>query len=345
MSEGLIPCEAGGLSMLRRFGLALLAIASVAGGAQAQSVDVPKPNAIPLPPMSEPRWELGARYWWSDGKTGFNFTSSKVNPTLGNPTSKLTYDGMNGNSAEFVWRAKNESNTFAKGFVGGGWLNGGSLDDEDFFAGQIKFSDTYSKIKGDDLIYGTIDIGQDFTLLDRATKITFGPFVGFNFWQETATAYGARCNPDDVDGALCGPPGFIKVPFSTKGIQNEPNWASLRLGGELRVKLWDRLSLIGDAAVLPVASVWNYDSHYLRKSLGPVPNIEDRGSGWGYQLEAEARYDVTPCWALGAGVRYWFAEADGTTEFVHSHTKVELNDFTSERFGVFGDVTFRFATF
>jgi hypothetical protein len=30
---------------------------------------------------------------------------------------------------------------------------------------------------------------------------------------------------------------------------------------------------------------------------------------------------------------------------VHSHTKVELNDFTSERFGVFGDVTYRFATF
>ena len=50
--------------MLRRFGLALLAIASLAGGARAQSVDVPKPYAIPLPPMSEPRWELGARYWW-----------------------------------------------------------------------------------------------------------------------------------------------------------------------------------------------------------------------------------------------------------------------------------------
>ena len=211
--------------MLRRFGLALLAIASLAGGARAQSVDVPKPYAIPLPPMSEPRWELGARYWWSDGKTSFNFTSSKIDPLLGNPTSKLTYDGTNGNSAEFVWRAKNESNTFAKGFVGGGWLNGGTLDDQDFLAGQVKFSDTSSKIGGNSLLYGTIDVGQDFTLLDRAMKVTFGPFVGFNFWQETATAFGARCNRDDVDGAVCGPPGFIAVPFSTKAIQNEPNWA------------------------------------------------------------------------------------------------------------------------
>jgi hypothetical protein len=332
--------------MLRRFGLALLAIASLAGGARAQSVEVPKPYAIPLPPSSEPRWELGARYWWSDGKTSFNFTSSKINPLLGNPTSKLTYDGTNGNSAEFVWRAKNESNTFAKGFVGGGWLNGGSLDDQDFLAGQVKFSDTSSKIGGNSLLYGTIDIGQDFTLLDRATKVIFGPFLGFNFLQETATAFGARCEPDDVDGAVCGPPGFIEVPFSTKVIRDTSNWASLRLGGELRVKLWDRLSLIGDGAMLPVTAVWDYNSHYLRKDLGPIPNGEERGTGWGYQLEGEARYDFTPNWSAGAGVRFWHAETDrGTTEFVHSHTKVELNDFTSERFGVFAGVTYRFATF
>jgi hypothetical protein len=50
-------------------------------------------------------------------------------------------------------------------------------------------------------------------------------------------------------------PGFIADSFSTKSIQNQPNWASLRLGGELRVKLWDRLSLIADAAALPVAYV------------------------------------------------------------------------------------------
>jgi hypothetical protein len=154
---------------------------------------------MPLPPMSEPRWELGARYWWSDG------------------------------SAEFVWRAKNESNTFAKGFVGGGWLNDGSLDDEDFLSSS-KTPSAGSKAIA--LVYGTIDLGQGFTLLGGATKVTVGPFAGFNFWQETQVGYGARCNRDDVDGAVCGPPGFIAVPFSTKSIQNQPNWASLRLGGE-----------------------------------------------------------------------------------------------------------------
>ncbi len=183
--------------MWRSFVLAALLAACIASGARAQTVEVPRPYAIPLPPTTAPNWELGARYWWSEGKTGFNFTSSKVDPTLGNPTSKLTYDGMHGNSAELFFRATNEGgNFFAKGFVGGGWLNGGSLDDEDFFAGQIKFSDTYSKIKGNSLLYGTIDFGYDFRLLDGATKVTVGPLVGIQFLAgRRQVGYGATLQP------------------------------------------------------------------------------------------------------------------------------------------------------
>jgi outer membrane protein Pom len=350
--------------MRRSFVLAALLAACIASGARAQTVEVPRtynipvppggvptaqvpaPYAIPLPPSTEPNWELGARYWWSEGKTGFSINSSKINPAFGNPTSKLSYEGMQGNSAELFFRATNGGNIFAKGFAGGGWLDGGSLDDEDFFAGQIKFSDTFSKIKGDSLGYVTIDLGYDFKLIDGASKLTIGPYAGFNYWGESQVAFGARCNRDDVGGAICGPPGFVEVPFSTKVIRNEPNWASLRLGAEVRARLWDRLSLIGDFAALPVAYVWNEDSHYLRKDIGTIPNAVDRGTGWGYQLEGEARYDITPNWEIGAGVRYWFADTThGNSEFVHFNTKVELDDFSSQRFGVFGDVTWRFSTF
>lgn len=311
------------------------------GGIPA-AVEVPAPYAIPLPPTTEPNWEIGARYWWSEGKTGFNIT----NPLYGDPTSKLTYDNMQGNTAELYFRATNGGNIFAKGLAGGGWLDGGSLDDEDFFAGQVKFSDTFSKIKGNSLGYVTIDLGYDFHLLDGPSKVTFGPYAGLNYWGESQVAFGSRCNRDDVDGIVCGPPGSIQVPFSTKFIRNEPNWASLRLGAELRMRFWDRLSLIADAAALPVAYVWSEDSHYLRRDIGTPPNAVDRGTGWGYQLEGEVRYDLTPNWELGAGVRYWFADAThGNSEFVHINTKVELNDFSSERFGVFGDVTWRFSTF
>jgi hypothetical protein len=276
----------------------------------------------------------------------FDINSRAVDPSLGSPTSSLTYDGINANAAEFLWRVNADFPAFTKGFVGDGWLNGGSLDDEDFLAGQVKFLDTYSRLDGNGLIYGTIDLGYDFKLSSAAPRVMLSPFIGVNIWYEEVDAYGARCNRDDVGGFFCGgPPGFIAEPFATKVITNEATWSSLRLGTELTVKLWDRLTLRGDAAVLPVAYLWNYDSHHLRGDLGPVPNVLDTGYGWGYQLEGEVRFDINPCWQVGAGVRYWYAETDGDSEFVHLDTTVQLDDFTSERFGVFGNVTYRFATF
>jgi len=329
-----------------RKGLVFAACAAAFAGSgtapHAETFQVPNAYAIPLPPMLEPRFEIGARYWQSVGKTRFSINSSKQDPALGNPTSVLTYEDMDGYSGEFFWYARNETNTFAKGFIGGGGLTGGNLDDEDYYAGQIKFSDTFSQLKGESLIYGTIDFGQHFTLSDGPSRLSLSPFIGYNYWQETATGYGARCNPDDIDGAVCGVPGEVVVPFSTEVIKNKAMWSALRLGGEAKAKLWNRLTVMGEAAILPVTYVMNEDSHFLRADLGRPPNIEDRGIGWGYQLEAALRYDITPGWSAGAGVRYWYAEVDGKSEFVHLDVKVPLEDFTSERFGVYGDVSYRF---
>ncbi len=333
--------------MLRAFSLVLLAMACIAGEARAQVVEVPRPYAIPLPPLSnpEPQWELGMRYWYSEGSTRFDVNSSRQNRIYGNPTSTLTYDGIDANSLEFVFAVRNETRTFFKGFIGGGWLDGGSLDDEDFFAGQIKFSDTYSELDGSGMVYGTMDVGQDFTLIDRKARVVLSPFIGFNYWEESVDGYGARCNRDDVGGALCGSPGSIRVPFGTKVINNTSQWSSLRLGAELKAKLWDRLTLRTDAAIIPVAYLSNEDSHYLRTDLGPTPNVVDSGTGWGYQLEGEVRLDLTQYWAVGAGVRYWYAETNGDTDFINLGVTTELQDFTSERFGVFGNVTYRFNTY
>lgn len=193
--------------------LAACATAFLATGARAQQTyQLPGAYTIPLPPVLEPQFEVGLRYWRSVGNTRFSINSSKQNPDFGNPTSVLKYDDLDGYSGEFFWYARNETNTFAKGFIGGG-LSGGSLDDEDYFAGQVKFSDTFSQLKGESLLYGTVDVGQHFTPIDGATKLTLSPFIGFNYWQETAAAYGVRCNDDDVDGAICGgAPGEVVVP-------------------------------------------------------------------------------------------------------------------------------------
>ena len=302
------------------------------------------PVAVPPPPMADPAFELGTRMWFSDGKTNFGINSQKINPTFGNPTSTLAYDNLDGISAEAFFRAKNDTNFVFKGLVGGGGIFSGSLDDQDYFKHQVRFSDTLSDVEGSDMVYGTIDLGYDFKFQD-SFKIT--PFVGFNMWQETLDAYGARCLKDEVQGTFCGPPGHVAVPFSTKVIHNETNWASLRLGTEVQTKLTDRITFVGDFAILPAAYVWNEDSHRLRRDLGPIPNIEDRGTGWGAQIDATLRYDFNPNWSAGAGVRYWYATTtDGVGDFVNFfNVKSDLLDFTSERFGVITDVTYRFSTY
>jgi hypothetical protein len=346
--------------MRKRLAAAALIVTCLASGARAASLDVPpvpygvapapwavpQPNIIPLPGMIEPHYELGARYWWSEGKTRFSIDSSKLNSTLGSPTSTLTYDNVQANTGEFTFRARDEGNWFAKGFVGGGLLTGGNLDDRDFEAGQVMFSDTSSNLDGNGFVYGTLDVGKRFTLGGGPTRVSVSPYIGFNLWQEQIEAWGARCKAVDVHlppPLDCGPAGSIAVPFTTKVINDTESFAGLRIGGELQVKLYDRFTFIGDAAAVPYAHITNEDSHRLRPDLGPGPNIEDSGSGWGYQLEGELRVDLTPCWTVGSGVRYWFAEiTDGKSEFTNLHTAVDLPDFTTQRFGVFGDVSYRF---
>ncbi|MEM9592372.1 MAG: hypothetical protein AAF967_13725, partial [Pseudomonadota bacterium] len=118
----------------RSLGLALLASAGLANAANAQAVnetygplenavEVPRPYAIPLPPNANarPQWEVGTRYWWSEGSTRFDIDSARLAPDFyGSPTSTLTYDGVTGNALEFFMSTRNESGTFFKGFVGGG---------------------------------------------------------------------------------------------------------------------------------------------------------------------------------------------------------------------------------
>jgi hypothetical protein len=306
--------------MLRAFSLMLLAWTVMAGGAQAQVIDVPKTYPIPLPPLSnpEPQWDIGIRYWYSEGD------------------SALTATDLEANALEFVWGVRNETRTFFKGFVGGGWFAGAPSD-----VGLSGFS---SEIEGDGMVFGTMDIGQDFTLLDRQARVVVSPFVGFNYWEETLEGLGARCDAGPIAGRPCTP-GSLIVPFSEQAMSGEVAWSSLRLGAELTAKVWDRLTLRADAAVLPVAylttDVTNRVPLYLNR---PLQTAGDSGPGWGYQLEGEVRLDVTQHWAVGAGVRYWYAETYDNSNVVDLGV-TEVDDFSSERFGVFGNVTYRFATF
>jgi hypothetical protein len=86
----------------------------------------------------------------------------------------LSYDDMDGYADEFFWYARNETNTFAKGFIGGGGVNGDSLDDEDYFAGQISFDVQQVMAK----VHGTIDVGEFH--VDRWPPGSLSPFIASN---------------------------------------------------------------------------------------------------------------------------------------------------------------------
>ena len=305
--------------MLRAFSLVLLAMACIAGEARAQVVEVPRPYAIPLPPLSnsQPQWDLGMRYWWSEGN------------------STLTSVDLDANALEFTFAVRNETRTLFKGFVGGGWFDGEASD--------VSLMDVSTDLDGSGMVYGTMDVGQDFTLINRKAHVVLSPLIGFNYWEESVDAFGARCETGTVDGQPCTPGGII-APFSQEVMSGDVSWSSLRLGAELTAKFWDRLTLRADAAFLPVAYLSTDVTNRVPRYLGnSVEATGDSGPGWGYQLEGEVRLDVTQYWAIGAGVRYWYAET-GDNNFIDLGL-TDVRDFSSERFGVFGNVTYRFASF
>ncbi len=271
---------------------------------------------------------------------------ARVDPTLGNPTSILTYDDIDGYSGEFFFNVRNEYDTFFKGFVGGGGLTGGSLDDEDFAAGQVKFSDTYSKLDGNGLVYGTMDIGQRLALIEAALRLHRGePVHRLQF--------------------LAGAPARLRRPLQSRR-RRQYQLPARRRGRALLHQGHRQRGELGIAparrrAAHDILEQADPDRRRGRSCPSPMCGITTAiicARTWAASpisrtvapagaISSKPRRASTsrPSWSAGAGVRYWYAEAGGNSEFANFGLKVPLNDYTSERFGVFGDVTYRFATF
>ena len=279
------------------------------------------------------RSELGVRYWLSTGETKLSHNAQNLNPNLGNPTSVLLYENLDANVLELFARHTSRENAFLKATLGVGQINRGSFDDEDFRRGQVKFSDTTSSVAEGRIAYGTLDIGYQWKL--RGGAVSLGVFGGLTQWTEEVDAYGAT----DHLGAIGG-----DISRNVLVISNEVQWQALRIGFAGEFVFGNRLRLSLDLAVSPYARMRNEDSHHLRAqpvgsndfALGPVPNIIDKGDGWGLQWDAELRYEIVPRTELGIGLRYWYFEVrDGTTDFANvPGAESPIVDFYSTRFGV-----------
>jgi hypothetical protein len=275
--------------------------------------------------------EFGARYWYSDGKTTRAHNAQGLAPSLGNPTSVLTWEDMRAHALELHGRQSFGQAWYLKGYAGLGDIKSGSLRDEDFRRGQVKLSDTTSTVNADTLTYASIDLGADVW---RFRNGRAGFFVGYQYWKEQVDASGLVSTVPPVGRVL---------PDSLLVISNEVTWQSLRVGfaGAWNLSPPTRIKL--DAALVPFAHVRAEDSHFLRQSpndLGPVPNVHSKGDGYGVQLDAELRHLVQRDWEIGAGLRYWWLRArDGT------HTQagfdLALTELESQRYGFTLSVTRR----
>lgn len=274
-------------------------------------------------------FEPSIQYWMSEGKTTWNHNAQPASPLFGNPTSQLTYAGMKSRVVELGLTVR-ISEWFGTATLGGGSIDSGTLRDEDWMAGQVKFSDTNSVIKGDEVRYWMLDVGRT---VFRSRKFAVAALAGIGEYHEVIDAFGATNN---LAGAA------VLAPPSTRVITNDAKWTFLRMGATGRFRPVEPLTLSVEAAYLPVADLTNEDSHYLRGDLGPVPNIHMSGTGDGYMGQLEARYNVFKGAILSVGYRNWRFRADGKIRFGASGQQLPLNNFETTRSGARAGFSYRF---
>jgi hypothetical protein len=282
--------------------------------------------------------EVGGRYWYSRG-----MTQKDLYTTGSAPISRLTYDGLSNHSGEFFWRLAHSGGWYFKGFVGGGALSKGTLQDEDFPPFVNPYSDTLSVQTGGNLFYGSFDVGFNFV---RGGDFRVGAFIGYHHFKESVDAYG--CTQRAPNPFICvpaiGPTALV--------ISQDNKWNAVRIGIDGAVTFAGRLTLSFDAAIIPFMYLDGADTHWLRVGTNPgdfTGPIPENGQGWGYQLETVLSFQVTPQASIGVGARYWHMESYGHTHFenrvIGQATAAQPVDWSASQYGVFVQGSFKFGPY
>lgn len=294
--------------------------------------------AMPVKARSVPRisWEFegGARYWYSSGKFQ---NENDITPNV--ILSRLPFENLTAHSGELFARVDAPSNLFVKGFAGVGSISAGKFHDEDWGldvspAGAlvpIAYEVTRADVSGR-LSYATVDIGLDAM---RAQDYKIGPFIGYNYFRETMSAFGCA-QLVNTESGVCAPP----VESGRLAITQAATWQSLRLGITAETRIWNRFKIGADVAYLPYVRLDGLDSHWLRD---PAVFFPQHGIGRGVQAELLLSYLVTDNFSVGVGGRYW---AMWTTLGCINCQDVQPPPGTfkanTERYGMFLQTAYRF---
>lgn len=270
---------------------------------------------------------FGARYWYGMGSTSKDLYGA-TRDTL---NSRLSYTGVQTHSLEAFFRIDHESSLFWKGYLGGGLITKGNLQDEDFPPGTSPYSSTNSTLQNQTIGYLSTDIGGAIL---RGRDFRLDGFVGYHYMHMRLKAFG--CTQTATNTSICSP----SIPDSVGVIVQDNNWHSLRVGLAADIPVFDKLRLNVEGAYLPYVWLNGTDNHLLRTDLnGPTP--ED-GSGWGYQLEAIVTYPITDAISIGLGGRYWHMQTKGNADFTASGGTTQPLDFKVDLYGVYLQGSYRF---
>lgn len=304
-------------------------------GLRAHAADLPAkaPIVKAAPEISSWVFEFGSRYWFSSGKSKTDLFAPGGAPQ----DSRLTYDNLTAHAAEAFWRVDHISGLFLKGFAGGGSINGGHLNDEDFPPAIKLYSNALSDQQHGSLGYATVDLGYNFWT-SRTWRL--GGFVGYNYWNERLNTFG--CTQIAGNAGVCGnvPPVLAPVPASTNVLDNDATWNSLRVGLNGEFVLAPGWKVTADAAYI---HGWldSTDLHNLRPDIRGLP--ED-ATGDGAQIDAILSYQVTDAFSVGVGGRWWHIQGDGTSHFeqtagggLPAPIKIE-----QDRFGLLAQASYKF---
>jgi opacity protein-like surface antigen len=286
-----------------------------------------------------PGWafEGGGRYWYSWGRFQKDMPAGPgSNQSL---ISRLTYDNMTGNTGEFFGRVDTPVNVFLKGYVGGGSVSSGRMNDEDWglfdtvnFKTPVSYSNTISNSVTGPLFYGTIDLGYDFL---RGPGYKAGAFVGYNRYDSTMNAGGCEQLANQFSDCKLGQAS----PTSQVVITERNTWDSLRIGASAETMLFDRWKVSGDVAYIPYTKFTGRDQHQL---LGEV--FDEQGHGQGVQTEAFLSYLVTDAFSIGVGGRYWAMWTTSGTDTFNGTVQQRNDTFRTERAGVTFQASYKFGT-
>jgi hypothetical protein len=237
------------------------------------------------------------------------------------------------------------SGFFIKGYVGGGAITTGNLQDEDFHLPPVivqtpdglkatTYSSTNSDQRDGRLSYATIDAG--WTWRGDASKLGF--FAGYNYFHQQLNAFGCF-QTAFYPGCLTDPPPF---PTSVLTIRDDINWNAIRLGFNGQWRFWDGFAFEFDFAWLPHAWLDADNTHFLRSFTVPERGDSSFSS---VQIDALLRYQFLNGFSVGIGVRYWKLDTASAQVFFNDSSLGGLPQtlsLHSERWGSFFQASYKF---